>query len=186
MEDGAALLVGFDGLNDAVAWQLQEADRLCQKAGRLRKEELAGRDQERAWEFVRHFPREVFPEAALAIKVGVLPSQCVQFIEQAAKAAEGRGLRAAFSAHAPLGLILAALAASPSTETRAQVACLSEWRKLAGGLDGHLLVESAPLAIKEEIAVWDPPGPAFRIMERLKAQLDPYGILNPGRFVGSL
>ena len=185
-EDGAALLVGFDGLSEAVAWQLQEADRLCQKIGRSRTEELAGEDRERAWEFVRHFPREVFPEAALAIKVGILPSQCVPFIEQAAQAAESRGLRAAFSAHASLGLIVAALAASPPTESRAQVVCLREWRRLAGELQGHLLVESAPLAIKEEIAVWDPPGPAFRIMERLKAQLDPYGILNPGRFVGGL
>jgi FAD/FMN-containing dehydrogenase len=40
--------------------------------------------------------------------------------------------------------------------------------------------------VKEEIGPWDPPGPAVRLMERIKAQLDPRGIMNPGRFVGGL
>ena len=184
--NGVSLLIGFDGLAETVAWQIEEAGRLCQKAGRLGKEELADAEQLRAWEFVRHFPREIFPEPSVGVRVGVLPAQSTQFIEHAAKAAQGQRLQAVFSAHVSLGLISGALAVSPPTEGRAQVTCLSEWRELARKLGGHLVVESAPLAIKEEVAVWDPPGPAFRIMERLKAQLDPHGILNPGRFIGGL
>ena len=46
--------------------------------------------------------------------------------------------------------------------------------------------ESARLAVKERVPVWDNPGPALRIMQRIKSQLDPAGLLNPGRFVGGI
>ena len=32
-------------------------------------------------------------------------------------------------------------------------------------------------------AVWGPPGPAARVMQAVKDQLDPKGILNAGRYV---
>ncbi len=51
---------------------------------------------------------------------------------------------------------------------------------------GELVLEWAPLAVKEEVSVWDAPSPAVRIMQRIKAQLDPKGIMNPGRFVGAI
>jgi glycolate oxidase FAD binding subunit len=54
----------------------------------------------------------------------------------------------------------------------------------AGG--GHANLEWAPLAVKSQIPVWDDPGAAGRIMERIKAQLDPRNILNPGRFVAGI
>ncbi len=57
---------------------------------------------------------------------------------------------------------------------------------MVGGAGGHALVEWAPLAVKERVAVWDAPGPAVRIMKGLKERLDPRGILNPGRFVGGI
>ena len=63
---------------------------------------------------------------------------------------------------------------------------LTEWRALVGAAGGQSLVESAPLAVKERVPVWDDPGPALRIMKRIKSQLDPAGLLNPGRFVGGI
>ncbi len=48
------------------------------------------------------------------------------------------------------------------------------------------MLEWAPLAVKERVPVWDPPGAPHRIMARLKAELDPRGTLNPGRFVGGI
>ena len=57
---------------------------------------------------------------------------------------------------------------------------------MVGGAGGHALVEWAPLAVKERVAVWDDPGPAARIMRGIKERLDPHGILNPGRFVGGI
>ncbi|MEK7878811.1 MAG: FAD-linked oxidase C-terminal domain-containing protein, partial [candidate division NC10 bacterium] len=76
--------------------------------------------------------------------------------------------------------------ASDRGSAKPVVATIKEWRELVRSTGGHLALEWAPLAVKEQVAAWDPPGPEFKIMERLKAKLDPKGILNPGRFVGGI
>ena len=52
---------------------------------------------------------------------------------------------------------------------------------------GSLVVERAPRAVKDALDVWGPVAPeALALMQRLKSEFDPAGILNPGRFVGGL
>jgi FAD/FMN-containing dehydrogenase len=60
---------------------------------------------------------------------------------------------------------------------------------LAGVADAHgahLVVERFPDLLAPTIAVWHPLPPAFSLMRRMKAALDPAGILAPGRQVGRL
>jgi glycolate oxidase FAD binding subunit len=52
--------------------------------------------------------------------------------------------------------------------------------------EGNLIVESAPLALKKKIDVWGEARSDSRIMRRIKEEIDPKGILNPGRFVGGI
>ena len=40
--------------------------------------------------------------------------------------------------------------------------------------------------MKAALPVWDDAGPAGRIMQRIKAELDPQNLLNPGRFVAGI
>jgi len=72
------------------------------------------------------------------------------------------------------------------TDADAVVRTLDAWRGLVDDTGGQAVLEWAPLAVKERVAVWDEPGPAFRLMKAIKDQLDPRGILNPGRFVGGI
>jgi glycolate oxidase FAD binding subunit len=51
---------------------------------------------------------------------------------------------------------------------------------------GALLCESAPPAAKRERDVFAPDPDALRLLRSLKAQFDPDGVLNPGRFAGGL
>ena len=64
-------------------------------------------------------------------------------------------------------------------------AILTEWRA-AARVGGHASVTWAPLAVKALLPVWDDAGAAARLMRAIKAQLDPRGLLNPGRFVGGV
>jgi glycolate oxidase FAD binding subunit len=105
-------------------------------------------------------------------------------MEEGGHAARERGLRAAFSGHAGMGIVQAVLAAGGDTD--AVAATLTAWRALVAGRGGHAMIEWAPLSVKERVSVWDEPAAAHRIMARLKAELDPRGILNPGRFVGGI
>ncbi|MCJ2519643.1 MAG: hypothetical protein LN412_01675, partial [Candidatus Thermoplasmatota archaeon] len=57
---------------------------------------------------------------------------------------------------------------------------------LCTSLGGNLVLERAPADLKDTLDVWGPRPPGFDLMSRVKAEFDPKGILNPGRFVGGL
>ena len=57
-------------------------------------------------------------------------------------------------------------------------------RERVAELGGTVVVESrAPI---EGVDPWGPPVGGFAVMDGLKRQYDPQGLLNPGRFVGGL
>jgi glycolate oxidase FAD binding subunit len=121
------------------------------------------------------------------MKLAVLPATVADMMEQGANAARQRGLLAAWSGHAGVGVLTGALfSLHEPPEPGPIAAVLEEWRGMARAADGHAVVEWAPPAVKAEIAVWDDAGAAGRIMQRIKAQLDPLNIMNPGRFVAGI
>ena len=180
---GAVLVVGFDGVREQVDWQRAELARLTGPLG--------GRDPRlldaAAWTRLPTAAREAFSTTAAVMTLVVLPSQVAEIMEQGAGIARGRGLQSAWAAHAGVGVVRGALASEPAPKDPAALAVvLAEWREMARAGGGYANLEGAPLAIKSQIPVWDDPGAAGRIMERIKAQLDPRNILNPGRFVAGI
>jgi len=180
---GAVLVVGFDGVREQVDWQRAELARLTGPLG--------GRDPRlldaAAWTRLPTAAREAFSTTAAVMTLVVLPSQVAEIMEQGAGIARGRGLQSAWAAHAGVGVVRGALASEPAPKDPAALAVvLAEWREMARAGGGYANLEWAPLAIKSQIPVWDDPGAAGRIMERIKAQLDPRNILNPGRFVAGI
>ena len=64
-----------------------------------------------------------------------------------------------------------------------------EWGSIADRareLDGHALIEKAPVEFKQESDVFGRPRPEWRIMHRLKAALDPKNIFAPGCLPGKV
>ena len=180
---GAVLVVGFDGVREQIDWQRAELARLTGPLG--------GRDPRlldaAAWTRLPTAAREAFSTTAAVMTLAVLPSQVAEIMEQGAGIARGRGLQSAWAAHAGVGVVRGALASEPAPKDPAALAVvLAEWREMARAGGGYANLEGAPLAIKSQIPVWDDPGAAGRIMERIKAQLDPRNILNPGRFVAGI
>ena len=53
-------------------------------------------------------------------------------------------------------------------------------------VDGNLVIEDAPPKVKDRLKIWGEQGSDFVVMKRIKDQLDPSGIMSPGRFVGGL
>jgi glycolate oxidase FAD binding subunit len=180
---GAALVVGFDGVREQVDWQRAELARLTGPLG--------GRDVQRldaaAWPRLGPAARAAFATPAAGMTLAVLPTQVAEIMEQGAGVARARGLQSAWAAHAGVGVMRAALGSEPAPRDPGAIAVvLAEWREMARAGGGHANLEWAPLAVKSQVPVWDDPGAAGRIMERIKAQLDPRNILNPGRFVAGI
>jgi glycolate oxidase FAD binding subunit len=181
---GAGLLVGLDGIAEQVDWQVAELVRLLGPLGLGEHTVLDGVERDDVWRGVAGLGRPGHDRVAAVMKWAVLPTQVAELMEAGAAAAQRNGLVGALTAHAGVGLVTAVLAGG--TNPNAVVSTLTEWRALANGVGGHAMVEWAPLAVKERVAVWDAAGPTLRLMKGIKERLDPNGILNPGRFVGDI
>jgi glycolate oxidase FAD binding subunit len=180
-----AVLLAFDGLARAVAWQGDEAARRLRTAGARAVDVLDAGGTARALEAVRE-ARQLLSEPVAIATVGVLPADVGAYLGAARATAEAAGFELAAVAHAGHGqvtLVLAPAAPRPGQKT---TAVLAEWREAARTRGGHLTVEWAPLSVREECPVWDPPGASIGLMRGLKTRLDPQGVLNPGRFVGGI
>ncbi len=177
----AVLVVGFDGLAEQVAWQRGEFERIILDSGGDGIVELPSV----MWASLPIAARLAVADTVAVMRMSVLPARVTELIERAGTMARGAGLRAAFSAHAGVGTVSGALAGRPES-INAIVATLREWRSAARAAGGHAEIEQAPLAVKERVDPWDDAGASLRIMQRIKARLDPKGILNPGRFVGAI
>jgi glycolate oxidase FAD binding subunit len=178
-----ALIVGFDGLAEQVDWQCAELARLTVPLGGGAVETL-GDD---AWSRLGAAVRLASGTPAAVMKLAVLPATVADTMEQGASAARQRGLTSAWVAHAGVGVARAALFAPAARHEIGPIAeVLRDWRSMARAVGGHGTLESAPLAVKAEVPVWDDLGAAARIMQRIKAQLDPHDLLNPGRFVAGI
>ena len=184
--DGPALLVAFDGLPATVAWQEDQAAERLRAAGARTVERLDPDGTVRALGAVRD-PRRLVARPAAVATAGVLPADVGSYLTAAHASARAAGFTVdavAHAGHGVIALVLAPAAAPPPAPVTASV--LAEWRTAARSRGGHLVVDWAPLGVREACPPWDPPGPGLALMRGLKSRLDPQGVLNPGRFVGGI
>ncbi|MCD6511428.1 MAG: FAD-binding oxidoreductase [Thaumarchaeota archaeon] len=85
--------------------------------------------------------------------------------------------------HEETGIMYAAVMGGDPRELKKGIVKL---RKESEKLDGYLVVESAPVELKEMVDVWGDVGEALELMRGLKEVFDPNYVLSPGRFVGGI
>jgi glycolate oxidase FAD binding subunit len=180
----ATLIVGFDGSHEQVDWQCAELPTVVGPLGAAGVQPLPAE----TWGRLARAVTAAFGGSPAALmRLAVMPTQVSEVMEQAALAARTRSLFSAVAAHAGVGVVTAALFSSrEQQELEPVTATLADWRGLARAGGGHAVLEWAPLAVKSAVPVWDDAGAAARIMQRIKAQLDPQNLLNPGRFVAGI
>ena len=67
-------------------------------------------------------------------------------------------------------------------ETDSCMDSLKDLRASAHAIGGALVIENAPQEIKGAIDAWGDVGTKASLMRRVKQELDPDGLLSPGRF----
>lgn len=183
---GYALAVKFGDLEAAVNWQVKELKEIwssCLDGDMLVSD---AREQARLWDGLRedHFCMAEPPLESVKLKVGILPDQLVQWIEEMEKHLSGIEAPFFLRAHAGSGVIRVYCHLDPATAQAGRLAGLIErWRSLLSAVRGSVVIESGPATLKNRVDAWGYRYKDLKLMKQIKNRLDPREILNPGRFV---
>jgi glycolate oxidase FAD binding subunit len=173
---GTGLLVRFQSIEVSVE---KQADYVLQmgQALMLQGRVLKDQDEVDLWQQLRE-QMEVHPkEAEITCKIGVLPSNAVELLEQVSTLAP---LLMTGVIHAASGLGVLRFRSTLPADV------LNQMRDRCQAQGGFLTIREAPITFKQSIDVWGYPGNAIELMRNIKHQFDPEGLLSPGRFVGGI
>jgi glycolate oxidase FAD binding subunit len=166
---GYALLVGFEGSTEATAWQVDQLQRdLVPVAEKVQPVALAAPG-----------PKTIAGtldsvNETLALKANVRPSALMDLVSGAEEFQPNH-----WWAHAGNGIFLAQWSGELPVDRANQI--VGELRRRAA-LGGVIIVRCPP-AWKRELMVWGEPRGDWALMRRVKRELDPRDLFNPGRFL---
>lgn len=128
--------------------------------------------------------QELFSHAEHSVicKCSVLPSRAGLLCEAVFERAQSSAVTAIVVAQAT-GVADVRLNAA---RVLSAVEVLKGLRAALDQLDGTLVVQQCPVAVKEELDVWGQVKDALPLMQQIKEKFDPARTLNPGRFVGAI
>ena len=121
-------------------------------------------------------------EPSVVCKFSLLPADLGTFLDLIRKASE--------PLQWPWRLVAQAVGVGylrlEGNDTGALLNVLQDLRKNLETRGGSLVILRCPLEIKSKMDVWGSAGDALPLMRSIKAQFDPTGVLNPGRFIGGI
>jgi glycolate oxidase FAD binding subunit len=182
------LAVALAGTRETVERQVRDFSALFRDAGGRVTPLTDGRSVS-AWDAIRNVfgLLPVPPGVRILCKMAVPISRTGALFASAGALGPRHGLPAAVIAHAGSGIVWACFLVGPKAPPEAVIAdALEGLRREAEEAEGSLVVQDAPASLKAHLDVWGKPGHGLGVMQRLKAEFDPRGICNPGRFLGGL
>jgi glycolate oxidase FAD binding subunit len=182
------LVVALAGSRETVERQVRDFSGLFRDAGGRVTPLPEGRTV-LAWDTIRNvfgfLP--VPPGARVLCKIAVPISRTGDLFAAAGATGRRHGLPGAATAHAGSGVVWACYLVGPKAPPEEVLAdALEGLRREAEQAEGSLVVQEAPASLKARVDAWGKPRDGFDVMKRLKAEFDPRGVCNPGRFLGGL
>jgi glycolate oxidase FAD binding subunit len=176
-KDRGVVAALFEGIEPAVEAQSSAASELLRSYGEAN---VLGKDD--GDEFWNSFARRPWATGGVVLKIGAPPADLTAVLDSVLGAAERAGVEARLSGHAGTGVTFAGL----SGEDDGLVDIVEEVREIRVRRGGSVVVQEAPLSIKERLDVWGPAGDYLGLTRRVKEKFDPGYTMNPGRFLGGI
>lgn len=186
---GYGLAVALAGSPETVGRQVRDFSDLFREGQASSTISVPGDRSTHAWRAIRDvFDLLPGPAAERVIcKIAVPISRTAEMLAAAELLARQHDLRGAMTAHAGSGVVRACYPlgeGAPPVEVL--VNALEGLRQVAEAAEGWLVLQAAPPSVKGQVDAWGKPGEGFDAMRRLKAEFDPRGLCNPGRFLGGI
>ncbi len=170
------LCVGVEGTAREVDWQVEMLRKELAPSGPSKSDRIDHEDATRLWEGLTEFP--TCADDPLTFQANLLPSRGMEFASRATQ------LGVAIQVHAGNGIIVGQLPDEAATIEQT-TAILNELRQLARAARGNLVVMHCDPEWKSRMPMYGDSEPSWGLMQKLKRQLDPLGLLNPGRLIGA-
>jgi len=182
---GYAAVLRFADVENSVQWQVEQLEKLWDGLTAQGVIVSHGGEQALVWQMLRE-DQGWLEQSALNVKLKIncLPNQVAATTERVEKLRKDLNAELRLKAHAGSGVIRAYLAFEESASAPSQfVLQLQNLRAELKPSRGTVIVESAPVSLKAGIDVWGYDFKDRALMQQIRQQYDPRGILNPGRFV---
>jgi len=182
------IALALAGSPETVARQDRDFAALFQEAGGQVAPVPAGQTS-RTWRAIRNLLDGAHADnpARILCKITVPIARTCDLVAAAGELGRRCGLQAAVMAYAGSGVIWALyLPAMDAVPGAPGAAALEALRGEAAAAGGSLVLHDAPSPLKRQVDAWGEPGTGLGMMKRLKAEFDPRGLCNPGRFVGGI
>lgn len=181
------LAFSLEGFAEAVDRQVAEIAAAAGKEGAVSVNVLKGTEDGNFWAGVRDFAPNAEKESSppVILKSNFVISRHAEILETCEEAARAAGIEAAFILRAGNGILYTYILRNPK-DAGGLAQFIGRLTEEAVKHEGNLVVESCPPELKEKVDVWGRPRTDHIVMRRLKEQMDPQGVLNPGRFVGGI
>ena len=184
---GAGLLALFSGREKAVKRRSDDAARAIKVKTAITAESLAQEEGDALWQSLTDLGWDRQASPALMATVSTVPSH-VSDVLPAIDSLSGSGPTPGIVADVGSGLVRVLWGRQgdslPTSQTIQEI--IKGLREAAQRLGGYVIIEKCPLDIKPTLDVWGDSFEGMDIMRRIKQELDPARILNPGRYVGRL
>ena len=185
-ESGYAVALRFGDVENSVQWQVEQLEKVWD--GLTAQGVIVGdaREQALVWQMLREDGPWLERPASLNVKLKLncLPNQVSTMAGRLETLRKELNAELRLKAHAGSGVIRGYLAFEESASTTSQfVRQVQNLRAELKPSRGTVIVESAPASLKAGIDVWGYDFKDRALMQQIRQQYDPRGILNPGRFV---
>jgi glycolate oxidase FAD binding subunit len=185
--DSYILAVRLGGRPMTLKRMVAETSELARESGANTVETLDDAAAKTLWRRIADFGWDDHPAPVMAARASVLPSRVPELIESIDRSAASSDLRTAVVSHPGFGSVLIFwFAEDEGPSDDACLDALSRARDASHAAEGRMVVDRCPSGVKSQLDVWDEVGEPESIMRQMKAQYDPKGTLNPGRFVGGI
>ncbi|SEN76873.1 FAD-binding oxidoreductase [Lihuaxuella thermophila] len=187
--EGCAWVIGFEDEEKAVTAQRNLVARWAEEEGLSIRAWLEQEQAASLWNRLgRLTPNALETDISgmeVALKAITLPDRVAGTVWKASDVAEKQGIEAIVHGGIGTGITRVNLFASMNQldQVCETIGLIRSWLEERSG---YLVVEHAPLCVKNRVPVWGRTPGGFGLMRKLKGRLDPGSLFNPGRFVGGI
>ncbi len=173
-----SLLVRIRNVEKAVRDQIDMVKTICDEnngSGFL----VNGEKENQLWDSVRDFAQTSIKTTGVVCKSSILVTQIQKLLDSIQRLSNEYSVKIYVSTRAGNGISLMAIEGKAESIKPA----IENLRNFLSSIGGTLILQEAPLEIKQGFDVWGDIGSGLGIMKRIKSNYDPDNILNPGRFI---